>query len=163
MAKPELKGTTEEREQFMYKVFEKHYSDPEKAKKDLSVNDANKLFKAEFGTMLRNKKAYQLRDAVKAKLGLLKGKKAKEAAKNAPKDSGKNDSKPVTQAARPPQDMPVAAVAAAVEERGASLISGSPEQLKWFAEKVLPKLKDSGLLAGKLDYSTDRYAVVAPN
>lgn len=151
----ELKGTTEEREQFMFKVFEKFYSDPANKGKNLSINKANESFKAEYGSMLRNKKAYQLRDAAKAKLGLLKGAKAKEAAKNAP-----SDAKPVTEAQRPAQNG-VAAAAEAAAERGAKLISGTPEQLQWLKEKVLPEITAAGMFSGTVDYSTDKYMVLA--
>ncbi len=65
-----VRGTPAEREQFMYEVFKTFYADPKNAGRELSVDRANKDHIKKFGSMLRNKKAYAIRNSVKAQLGV---------------------------------------------------------------------------------------------
>lgn len=127
-----VSGTSEEREQHMLQIFKDFYSKPENAGKDLSVAKANAEFRKKYNSMLRNKKAYQLRSAA---LAQTRGTAAPQ----------------VTQAAREATNGQIAAC----------LIEGSPEQLAWLRDRVLPQLKQSGLAQARVDHSTSVYAVLA--
>lgn len=65
-----VNGTPAEREAFMEQTFKDFYSNPANKGKNLSVGKANEQFKAKFGSMLRNKRAYEIRDQVMVALGL---------------------------------------------------------------------------------------------
>lgn len=134
-----VKGTTDEREKFMLDVFAKHYSDPANTK-DLSVNKANEIFKAQFGSMLRNKKCYELRAVAKKTTAKTKGAPTNE----------------VTQAARKSDGM----VVAPGGPGAAALITGTPDQLTYL-KSALNQLTDAGLVTGKVDHSAGGYVVVA--
>lgn len=139
MAPIKVKGSPEEREQFMAEVYRGFYTHPENAGKDLSVNKANEVFKKKYGSMLRNKKAYQIRAAVKAELK--SGGKTKVAA---------------TAAARHSQSLVPAG-----SSRAATLIEGTEDQMKWLVSKVLPQLQQDGLASLRIDHTTSAYAVLA--
>ena len=134
-------GTPEEREKYMFSIFKDFYSDPANAGKELSVQKANEKHIAKFGSMLRNKKAYQIRASVLAQLG---------------EQTGRTPGKAVEKAAR----VPVEATDSS-DYRAACLIEGSPEQIAWLKDKVLPQLKDAGLASARVDHSTEAYAVLA--
>ena len=136
-----VKGTTEEREQFMFDVFKRFYSDPANAGKDLSVAKANAEHIKKFGSMLRNKKAYEIRDSVKAQL--------RNGAGN------HTAARKVTSAARGD------ATVNAQDFRPAALITGNAEQLNWLQKEVLPQLWAAGAGNWQVDHTTDAYAVVA--
>lgn len=65
-----VNGTPAEREAFMEQTFKDFYSNPANKGKNLSVGKANEQFKAKFGSMLRNKRAYEIRDQVMVTMGL---------------------------------------------------------------------------------------------
>jgi hypothetical protein len=133
-------GDPQEREQIMQDIFEKFYGNPANAGQDLSVAKANAEFTKKTGAMLRNKKAYQIRRAVKAKH--LKG-------------GNGGPVKAATTAARESKPLTVQAGA-----RGAAtLIEGTPDQLT-FLERALKQLAEHGIAEARIDHSTGSYAVV---
>jgi hypothetical protein len=134
-------GDPQEREQIMESIFTKFYSDPANVGQDLSVAKANAEFTKKTGAMLRNKKAYQIRKAVKARV--LKG------------VNGSSPVKAATVAAREPKPLTVAPGA----KGAAALIEGTPEQLT-FLQQALKQLAEHGLTDAKIDHSTGSYAVV---
>lgn len=137
MAPRVVKGTSDERKQYMAKLFEDFYKDPNNAGKELSASQANKAFIKEFGSMLRNKAVYQIRDTVKKQL---KGGAKSAAAGRKPQQK---------EAARGSQEL----------SHGAALIEGSPEQLT-FLKGALEQLKAQGIISGSVDHSTEGYVVV---
>jgi hypothetical protein len=136
MPKP-VKGTPEEREQYMLEVFQKFYQDPKNAGRDLSVQRANDEFRKKYGSMLRNKRAYAIRRNAKVQAG-------------APPEQ----SRKAVSANRE---------AVTLVEPGsrfaAALVNGTPEQLTWFRE-VLPLLASAGLAQARIDHTSSTYVVV---
>jgi ribosomal protein S30 len=146
MAPREVKGSTEEREQFMAEVFRKWYGDPQNAGKDLSIEKANAEFRKKYGSMLRNKKAYEIRRSIKAQ----------QQGHPAPGGAVARRS-----AARDPESIPQA-VQDLVEPGSSSqavLIEGTPGQVTWF-RGALKLLTSAGLASAKVDHCTDAYCVV---
>lgn len=137
MAPRVVKGTSEERKQYMAKLFEDFYKNPDNAGKELSAAQANKAFIEQFGSMLRNKAVYQIRDAVKKQL---KGGAKSAMAGRKPQQK---------EAARNTQEQP----------HGAALIEGTPDQLA-FLKGALDQLKAQGVINGTVDHSTEGYVVV---
>lgn len=135
-----VKGTPEEREKFMFDVFEKFYSDPANAGRDLSVAKANKEHIKKFGSMLRNKRAYQIRRSVQTQAG----------AKGKTKSLSAN---------RDPSPNIEAAVRSVVGNAPAALITGTQEQLE-FLQSAITQLKQAGLVSLKIDHRNSTYAVV---
>jgi hypothetical protein len=136
MPKP-VKGSPEQREQHMAEIFRKFYSKPENAGKDLSVQKANKEMISHFGSMLRNKRAYQIRASVKSQV------------QHGSKGNGN------LKAGRHPAELVQPG-----SSRAAALIEGTPEQLAWLPV-VLESLKVAGLAQARVDHKTEAYAVVA--
>ncbi len=137
-----VKGTTEEREQFMTEVFTAFYKDPKNVGRDLSVEKANAAFRKQFGSMLRNKRSYQIRRSVKAQVlggATPLARKAQRHAQNI------NE---------------VLHLAQVGGTKAATIIEGTPEQLAWLAT-VLPQLNAIGLAHAQIDHTTEVYAVVA--
>ena len=132
-----VKGTPEQREQYMAGIFRAFYEKPENAGKDLSVEKANKKMIEHYGSMLRNKRAYAIRATVKGQV--LHGRKGGEQ---------------VTKAARNGAD-----VVPAGSARAAALVEGSPEQIAWL-DTVLVQLNGAGLAQATVDHRTEKYAVV---
>lgn len=134
---PAVKGSPEEREKFMAEVFRKFYQDPANAGKEMSIGKANVEFRKKYGSMLRNKKAYEIRTAIKAQI----------------MSGGRATPGPRRTAFR-------------VSEEGAgggthaALIEGTPEQLEWF-QRILPQLIAHGLAQAKIEYTSSNYAVLA--
>lgn len=135
----QVKGTPEEREQFMAEIFRKFYSDSANAGKDLSIAKANKQEIKEFGSMLRNKRAYQIRATVKGQV--LHG--------------NKKGAEQVTKAARSEAELVQPG-----SHRVAVLVEGTPDQVAWLGG-VLDQLREVGLTHAKIDHKTDAYAVVS--
>jgi hypothetical protein len=128
-----VKGTTEEREKFMAEVFREYYQQ-NGAAKDMSVAKANKKMVEKFGSMLRNRRAYEIRASVKKQV--LHGNKEH------------------TKAAREAGDL------APGSKRAAALVEGTPDQIVWL-DGVLDQLSTVGLASAKIDHKTEAYAVVA--
>lgn len=143
----DVKGTTEEREQYMADIFRAYYSKPENTGKDLSVNKANEEFKKKYGSMLRNKKTYEIRDAIVEELAQKNG--------GPPAEARKAVEPKVTTAAREPQMLVPAG-----SSRAATIVEGTPDQLAWL-KGILPQLQQAGLANARIDHATDSYAVVA--
>ena len=78
-----VNGTPEAREQWLTEFFKNWYLAPENKGKKLAVGKANAAFKQEWGSMMRNARAYEIRDQVLVNLGL---KAAEPAPKPAPTD-----------------------------------------------------------------------------
>jgi hypothetical protein len=130
-----VRGTSEQREQYMYEIFQNFYRDPKNAGRELSVDRANEQQRKKFGAMLRNKKAYQIRRSVKAALngqaltpaGVITGQRAL-----------KREEKQLINSTSP---------------GAAQLIEGTPEQFAWL-QQALPAL------GWRVDHSTEIYAVL---
>lgn len=127
-----VKGTTEQRNAAMTKIYEDYYKKNGLEGKDLSVDGANTIFKKAWGSMLRNKQTYAIRRSVKAQL--------------------KAGGKPGAMAAREPVSAPVLAP---------TLVTGSPEQLQFLA-KSLEALQAQGLCRCRVDHSGGSYVVLTP-
>jgi hypothetical protein len=124
------KGTPQEREAAMLALFTKFYSDPANNGKDLSVNKANEDFKKEWGQMLRNKKAYELRASAKAQVA----------------------------ASQVQTGTTTTAQRHAGQVGDEIQIDGTPDQLAWLQNVVLPKL--AGAFGGKVAQVNRSYLVM---
>lgn len=132
------KGSSDEREAFMLEIFKKNPS--------LSVGKANEEFKKKFGSMLRNKRAYELRRVASTGTTVDPN--------TAKRPVAANGHRPVTAAREP----------SGGADRPAALITGSPDQIA-FLKTALDQLWQDGLVGVKVDHTnsteTAAYAVVA--
>ncbi len=134
------KGSTEERENFMLEIFRRTPG--------LSIPKANAEFTKKFGSMMRNKRVYELRRVAGAKTT------------TGPETVAARKPHRPTTAARPAESI----AEAVAQNLGAALITGSPDQIQ-FLKTALDQLREEGLVKVRVDHTnstaTAAYAVVA--
>lgn len=104
----------QQREEFLFSFFKNFYTNPANADKEISVLRANEALKTQYGHMVNNKRAYELRALAQAEA---RGKEARPMA-------------------RP-------AASSATSPANVVLVEGTTDQLAWL-ETVLPRLGEIG-------------------
>lgn len=135
------KAESESRESKMFHIFEDFYTNPQNEGKKLSVGRANEMFKKETGAMMRNNRAYEIRDSVQTQL----------------QGSKKPGPRLVALARESKEDAPQVR-----EQKAAAtpvLVTGSSDQIAWLRD-TLARLSDAGLTNARVEHTGPDYAVI---